>query len=325
MDHLNVNGYTREIIQQIFALANNPASIQETSRGNIGKILGTIFRAPAEIDVITVKSACARLGTQTIDFSLLAYSALTKEEFLTQCKSIDSAADMLITSIIDYETFGNGHTLTKEVMSSIKSPLLSMADDIYASQAALSEIFGLQQKIGDLKGKKIHISWGFGTRFDLPNIAHSMTLLLPFLGADISVAFPNDFELLKRVVRDARKISNQTDCTVEIFNEFDSIPSNTDAVFAYNWSRLDDFLKPDRNSEYALDYRDWYFVDEMIPKDCAFLSLTPVQTDLIADYSTVKRSSDFLEGSLSRRIDTLKATIELLSSWTYSEKPPMLL
>ncbi|MHA1908087.1 MAG: hypothetical protein ACW98Y_12380 [Candidatus Thorarchaeota archaeon] len=324
---MQVNGYTQDLILELLknADAYYETGVLAHEERESRSILGTLYQNAAQEDIISIEDASTKIGISAIDHSPLVQHSLQRDELFLQTKNIDNVVDILATSIIDRETFGNGRDLTETIASQIDSPFVGVSDEIFASQAAISEIFGFHQQLKGIEGHKIVLSWGFGSRFISPNLAHSLLLFLPLLGADVQVSAPSDFSLLNRVKREAENIASESGSTISFTDQFDSPSQDTAAVFAMNWSRLDDYLKPERNNEFAQKYRDWYFTQESLPAKCAFFSPLPIQTGLIADKKLLSQSSSIHEGWLKRRVATLACTFNKLLEQKNTTAPQKLL
>ncbi|MHA2424890.1 MAG: hypothetical protein ACXAEF_08890, partial [Candidatus Thorarchaeota archaeon] len=209
---MQVNGYTRESILEI--LQNADSSYDTETIPQKRGIIGTLYQNASEEDKLAVVTAASRIGFDTIDQSTLIQHALRRNEFLSQVRIAANAVDLTLTSIIDRETFGKGRETTDSIAANIESPMIGLSNEMFASQAAISEILGIKQMLEKIDGRKIVLSWGFGSRFDYPNIAHSLLLFLPLLGVDIHVSAPSDFGLLNRVKRKAEKIASESGSTL---------------------------------------------------------------------------------------------------------------
>ncbi|MFW9955954.1 MAG: hypothetical protein ACFFD3_15510, partial [Candidatus Thorarchaeota archaeon] len=229
---IQVNGYTQDLIQRIL---DDAVSIQRSwhvgkrTDGGTMNIIGSIYRNASREDLTIAEMAGARLGMHCIDFTNYFQQSLRSLEFMDQVRMIDVCIDIMLTSIVDRESFGNGRDLTKLIANESKSLFLSLGDDIHASQSALSEILGLQQAIGDLNGKNVVVSWGFGDQFLLPNTAHSLLVMLPLVGADVTVLFPKDFDLLNRVKKQGEKTADACGTNIEYDDVFNLTKNRPDA------------------------------------------------------------------------------------------------
>jgi ornithine carbamoyltransferase len=200
----------------------------------------------------------------------------------------------------------------EQLGQTLEIPFVSLADDFYAPQSALAVTVGLWERFGSLKGKKIAISWGFGSKYVLPSTAHSLCLMGASLGADIRVISPREFPLLKRVLRETSDRAKKTGATFEEHHDFESF-EDIDAVYAMNWCRLDDFNRPERNAEHASKYRDWHFTHKVLPPDSQFITNPPVQTELLASRDVIDGENNLTPYLFAWIVQALLASISYVS------------
>lgn len=273
------------------------------------QIAGTLFHNAGYFEEQIVQTALVKLGIQSIDATLPEIKAYSESDILAHIEMVSSSLDLLLTSYSDLDTFANGHKLTKRFSTSTRCPMLNIGDDIYAPQSALAEILGFQTELGNLAGKEIVVSWGFGTKFVHPSTAHSILEFGAKVGAHMKVVAPSEFGLLNRVLKNSKSYAELSNGSVEVTTELETAYDDADAVYALNWYRLDDFRRPERNAETAATLRDWYFKEEKIPPRCLFSSLPPLETDLLIDAAFAESSRNLSMSWFSRRIVTLVSTI----------------
>jgi len=276
------------------------------------QLAGTVLHNVRPLEKHVIEIALARLNAQTIDIIFHEDGASTETESLSHLKMMSSALDLVLASYSDSETFGNGHRFLKRFPDSLSCPLLLLNDDLYAPQSALSELLGFNERLGALSGKRITISWGFGTTFVLPSTAHSLLLQGVKLGADVTIVSPPDFGLLNRVTKDAALIADSTNGSIHLTNDFSSCHKESDAIFALNWCRFDDFRRPERNAEYAAKFRDWFFTDDELDPDTLFSTQPPIETELIANQELIDSERNLTQDWLNRRIAVLAASLSYL-------------
>jgi len=276
------------------------------------QLAGTVLHNASALEKYVIEITLARLDAQTIDIDFRENPTFTETESLSHLKMVSSALDLVLASYSDSETFGNGHRFLKQFPDSLSSPLLILNDDLYAPQPALSELLGFRERLGDLSGKRITISWGFGTKFVLPNTAHSLLLQGVKLGANMTVVSPSEFGLLNRVTKDATSIADSTNGSIHLTDDFASCQKGSDAIFVLNWCRFDDFRRPERNAEYAAKFRDWFFTEDELDSDILFSTQPPVETELIASQALIDSERNLTQNWLNRRIAVLAASLSYL-------------
>ena len=273
------------------------------------KVLGKMFHGAARLDTPICDMAAARLGIHSVDLSWVNVSTTESMMLLDEVRMASEAVDLLATIFSGHETFGDGRKLTKKFPESSAVPVISLHDDFYDWQSALSHLHGFQRALGTLQKKQVVISWGFGTSFNSPAMAHSLIITSALLGANVRIVAPPEFSLLNRVRRKTKEIVTEEGSSFEETTEFDDSFKDADAVFSLNWLRLNDFNHPERNMQYASKYREWYLTTDLLPKRCIFSTEPPLQPDLMLSPDLVQDPRNISHAWLNRRVQLLAATI----------------
>jgi hypothetical protein len=285
-------------------------SSMTAKRKQASRVVGSLLLGVPSIEIQVLKLACSRLGYEHVELGWDDALSKSDEDLTTELSMLNSVVDLIVTGFIDRETLGSGRALIEQFAQTSSAPMISLADEIYASQAALGVAASFWERLGGLRGKRIAVCWGFGSKFVLPNTAHSLLLILASLGADVILASPPDFPLLGRVIRDAERRARQSGSHFEETIDIQEALQVVDAVFAANWCRFDDLHHPERNADRASKFRNWFFTDERLPPNCFFLSEPPIQTDLLLDTELEKSDRNLTKGLILKRIQILTASIK---------------
>ncbi len=255
------------------------------------ELIGSLFHNAPPPAVQASQVAGGRIGCSTVRLGWENAQSMSTESIQRATNMFSKAVDLLLTAFVDSDTFGAGRRIIEQLSQSSAVPLVNLIDDIYAPQPALAVIAALWDVLGGLRGKKIAISWGFGTRHVLPSTAHSLCLMGASLGADIRVVSPQEFPLLNRVIRETQVRVKTTEATFGVRNDFDSF-EDVDAIYAVNWCRLDDFNHPERNTQRASKYKEWYFTKDVVSPKSLFVTDSSVQTELLASRELIDDASN---------------------------------
>jgi ornithine carbamoyltransferase len=275
------------------------------------EVLGYVFQNGPLLEAKAIQVAAGRLGCRTADLGWDDAQRMSTESLQREVNMFSKAVDALLTAFVDIDTFGAGRRLVEQLGTVSRVPLVNLSDDIYATQSALAVTSALWERLGGLEGKNIAISWGFGSTHALPSTAHSLCLIGASLGAHIRVVSPSDFSLLNRVLRSTRDRAKTAGGTLEEHHDFNSF-EDVDAVYAMNWCRLDDFNRPERNSEYASKYRDWHFTKDELPKRALFVTCPPIQTELLAGRRLVESENNLTPDLFAWTVQALLASISFV-------------
>lgn len=283
-------------------------------------ILGKMFYGASPRDGPICDLTAARLGMRPVDLSWTDVDSSDTDTLLNEVRMSSKAVDLLITAFSSNETFGDGRRLTTKFPDVSTVPVISLHDDFYNWQSALSHLLGFQNRLGDLRGKQIVISWAFGSSFSSPAVAHGLMISSALLGADVRVVAPPEFSLLNRVGKKAAEKSAEAGSTFEESSSFEDAFEDAHAVFSLNWFRLNEFNHPERNSQYASNYKDWFLTHEILPEKCIVSIEPPLQTDVTISSELMQNHWNSMDTWLVQRVLVLAATITYVLRESKNEK-----
>jgi ornithine carbamoyltransferase len=300
------------MLQSIIQIAKNIESsgislVQQTLKKV--RVAGQIFHGESPLENQVTDIAAARLNHDIIDVGWPDAATMSTDAMLDSVRMSSEAVDYLLTAFSSTDTFGEGRILTKQFAQASSVPLVSLHDDVYAWQDALAALLGLESRLGGVSGKQVVVTWGFGNSFVNPAPAHSLLIAALAFGANVRVITPPEFSFLNRVRRVARDTSMCSNVLFEEDNEFEGALKDADAVFALNWLRLDDFNHPERNQDYAKEFKNWFIDDDSISERCIFSTVPPAQSGLLASRKVLESDRNTVPFWLKHRVSVLTATI----------------
>ena len=181
------------------------SSVQKTLQ-NI-KVAGRILHGESPIESKISDIASARLNHKVIDLGWADADTMSTDAMLDSVRMSSQAVDILLTAFSSSETFGEGRILTNQFAEVSSVPLISLHDDVYAWQDALTVLLGLESRLGEISGKQVVVTWSFGNTFVNPAPAHSLLIATLAFGANVRLVTPSEFSFLNRVRRVARDTS----------------------------------------------------------------------------------------------------------------------
>ena len=303
---------SRPMLQSIIQIAKNVESSGFSSIGdaiNNIKVTGRIFHGESPLETQVTDIAAARLNHGVINLGWLDAATMSTDAMLDSVRMSSQTVDLLLTAFSSSDTFGEGRILTNQFAQVSRVPLVSLHDDVYAWQDALTTLLGLESRLGGLSGKQVVVTWGFGNSFVNPAPAHSMLIAALAFGANVRLVTPPKFSFLNRVRRVAQDTSMCSNVLFEEENEFEGALKDADAVFALNWLRLDDFNHPERNQAHAAEYKNWFVDEDTISERCIFSTVPPSQSGLLVSRKIIESNRNITPFWLKHRVITLAATI----------------
>ena len=279
---------------------------------NVGPV-ASLFQGSSYWEEQMTEMASTRLGKPVARLRWPDQVVLSDEERLEFLSEIGASLQLLLTTSVDPDTFGAGRAFLEKAIERTGAGFVDLRDDIYAHLASLAHLSVLHQALGALRGKRVVLGWGFGSRFELPSTVHSLLTTAPILGLNVRLVCPLEFAPLRRVVKQAHTLAARNSTELVELRNLDEGLSGADAVILLNWCCLDHFNDYERNREIALSYKDWFLSAERLPPDCYFVTQPPAETDLIATDGCLRSTMNLTPKWFGTGVAVLCALMEELA------------
>jgi len=198
------------------------------------------------------------------------------------------------------EYYGQGDEILRQYAANSSVPILSMAHDKFHPFQGLADVMGYRQHAGkNLKGKKIVQVWGKGALVRSWCSIQESILINSRLGMDVTLAYPQGYDLDPEVIKSCEANAEASDSTFEIVHDLEEGYKDADIVYSRNWmtsSFYDDMGKHGVDAakkneiEKAAKHNDWIANSEWMSKtnDAFFTHCGPVDrnaevTDEVCD------------------------------------------
>lgn len=191
--------------------------------------------------------------------SLLGLSLMDLDETKTQVahgETVRETANMIsfLTEAIgirDDMFVGEGHEYMLEVSKSIeegfregvlpqKPALVNLQCDRDHPTQTLADLLHLEQTFGSLEelaGKKLVMSWAYSPSYGKPlSVAQGVVGLMTRFGMDVTLAYPEGYDLMPELTEIARRQSEASGGSFEIVNSMADAFEGADVVYPKSWA-----------------------------------------------------------------------------------------
>ena len=134
-------------------------------------------------------------------------------------------------------SFGVGNRYIREIANNSKTPVMNLQDDVYHPFQALADLMTIQERFGkDLRGLKVTISWAYAKSHLKPlSVPQSQILLFTRYGMEVTLAYPEKFDLMPEIVKKARENAEKYGGKLNIVHDMDEGFKEADVVIPKNW------------------------------------------------------------------------------------------
>jgi len=226
-DLISIKDLSISDIEGIFALTAKLKGEGKISKDEPlkGKTLGLIFQKPSLRTKVSFAVAMAQLGGSAIYLAPEEVKLGEREAIKDVARTLSRYLDGMVA-----RTFKHEDIIELARYSTI--PVINGLSDFSHPCQALSDLFTVKEKKGNLKGLKIAFV-GDGN-----NVCNSLLMTSGRLGADIAVAIPKGYEPDKEVVKIALDFAAVTGSKVTICSDPEKAVSGADVIYTDVWTSM---------------------------------------------------------------------------------------
>ena len=159
---------------------------------------------------------------------------------------------------IRHVDWGAGNKYIREVAAASRVPVLNMQCDLYHPHQILSDLLTMREKLGELRGKTLNLSWAYAASYQKPiSVPQSLILAATRFGMDVKLVHPPEFELLPSIVDEARANAARSGGSLEQLDDFDAGFEGADVVYAKSWGAPLLGVPDEEGARIAAKYTDW--------------------------------------------------------------------
>jgi len=243
---------TRDELDAVFTVANALRSLRE--RNISTKIFDSglgisLFRDNSTRTRFSFASACNLLGLEVQDLdegkSQIAHGETVRET----ANMISFMADVI--GIRDDMYIGKGNTYMHGVVDAVrqgyndgvleqKPTLVNLQCDIDHPTQCMADMAHCIREFGgveNLRGKKVAMTWAYSPSYGKPlSVPQGVIGLFSRFGMDVSLAYPEGYEVMDGVVDVAKKQSEQSGGSFTITHDMKDAFAGADIVYPKSWA-----------------------------------------------------------------------------------------
>ena len=243
---------TRDELEAVFNVADALRHLRENNISTkiFDSGLGiSLFRDNSTRTRFSFASACNLLGLEVQDLdegkSQIAHGETVRET----ANMISFMADVI--GIRDDMYIGKGHTYQKSVVEAVsqghrdgvleqKPTLVNLQCDIDHPTQCMADTLHLVHEFGgieNLKGKKVAMTWAYSPSYGKPlSVPQGVIGLMTRMGMDVTLAYPEGYEVMSDVVDVAKKNAKEQGGKFEITHSMADAFKDADVVYPKSWA-----------------------------------------------------------------------------------------
>jgi len=162
---------------------------------------------------------------------------------------------------VDY--YGQGTEIMYEMGKYSSIPVINMASDIYHPCQSMTDVMTMQEKVGDLKDKKIAVTWVQSPWVRSWGSIQSNILTSALFGMDVHLAHPEGYDLDPDVLELTEENASKSGGSFTVTNDMDEAVEDADIVYPRNWMSPDRYeIGKEKEIEKAKEHEGWKYTRE---------------------------------------------------------------
>lgn len=306
-DVLTTNEWAKEELDQVLALATKFKAMGEHAKSLQilkGKTLLLLFFRGSTRTRISFTAAMEQLGgwTQVPEPGGLRLSLEDKPGMGESLKDtarvtdryVDCVGIRLSGPIADKNGVlrpGLGDAITGKYAEYSAKPVINLACDMQHPTQALADIMVMMESRGDLKGKKLVAHWAYSPIVRHYTSTQADALIAATYGMDITVAYPDGYDLDAETESLIRKECTKNNRRFEISHDLESAVEGADFIFPRTWVSPNFYIHTrEEELRIASQHKHWKLTEELHKRtnDAHFIHVMPFDrgnevVDSIAD------------------------------------------
>lgn len=236
---LSTEDWTVEELETLFALAADLKSAKAEGRAApllSGKTLYMIFFDASTRTRNSFETGMTQLGGHAIYLSPDRMQISHGENARDTAKVLSRYGEGIA---IRHCAFGEGNRYLNEVAKNALVPVLNMQCDVHHPCQILADYLTIREKFGGTRGLKLGVAWTSAPNYVRPlSVPHSLILMMPRFGIDVTLAYPPEFKLLPEIEEQAKANARAAGARFEISHRFEDAFEDADVVIPKSWGPL---------------------------------------------------------------------------------------
>lgn len=215
-----------------------------------------------------------------------------------------------------YCNWGLGNKYLREMERWSSVPILNLQCDLYHPMQGLADLMTIQEACGETKRLKVSVIWAYATSHKKPiSVPVTQVLLFPRYGMDVTLAYPEGYDLPDWVIEKAKKNALENGGSFRITHDMEEAYRDADVVFPKNWGSWVTNQSTEVVDDLLESYRGWKCTEEMMKlakPDCKYMHALPADRGNEVEDSVIDGPNSIVYQEAENRLHTAKAVMAMV-------------
>jgi len=204
-----------------------------------------------------------------------------------------------------------GNKYLNDMAKHSSRPIMNLQCDLYHPMQGIADLLTIQELCKETKNLKVSIIWAYATSHKKPiSVPLTQALLFPRYGMDVTLAYPEGFEMPDWVIEEAKENALKHGGSFKISHDINEAFSDADVVIPKNWGSWSG-KNPDVDIN---DFTDWKCTEERMKlanSNVKYMHALPADRGNEVEDSVIDGPQSVVYQEAENRLHTAKAVMAL--------------
>jgi len=279
-----------------------------------GKTLGMLFAKPSTRTRVSFEAGMTQLGGHAQFYSPEHLQLAHKETMEDTARVLSRYIDGIVIRLYGLKKYGDARKILLSMAENATIPIINALDDKEHPCQIMADIMTMREKFGDLKGKKIVMSWAYSERIKSAGVPQTMLIAAGLLGFDLTLAYPPKYDVDPDYLEFAREAARKSGAKIEITHDIYEAAEGAHVIYAKSWGSFQ--MTPEEDSEYRKQFKeDWCISDKHFEKadpNAVFMHCLPADRGLEVTNELIDGPRSIVYDEAENRLHIQKAILSLI-------------
>ncbi len=263
-----------------------------------GRYISLLFEKPSLRTRLTFELAIKQLGGDAV----VSMGIIGDREPLKDiARNLDRWTQAIVARTFSQKTIDDLATWASV-------PVINALSDMYHPCQALADMFTLQERFGDLRGRKLTFI-GDGN-----NVAHSLMLCAVRLGMNFALAHPKGYEANPDILRKTEALAADSGAELIVTNDPAEAVHNADAIYTDVWTSMG---QEDQSAQRIAEFTPYQVNEKLVAQanpHAAFMHCLPAKRGEEVTDAVIESPNSVVFDQAENRLHAQKAILSMLLS-----------
>jgi len=209
--------------------------------------------------------------------------------------------------------WGVGNQYLNAMAKHATVPVMNLQDDLYHPMQGLADLMTIQEVFPEGKRIKVSIIWAYAKSHKKPiSVPLTQILLFPRYAMDVTLAYPEGYDLPEWAIAKARQNAEQGGGTFRITHDMAEAYQDADVVIPKNWGSWVTNQSSEVIDDLLESYKDWKCTEAMIAlasPDVKYMHALPADRGNEVEDSVIDGPHSIVYQEAENRLHTAKAVM----------------